>query len=57
MLWYLDIVHENWDALMEDDYERVMPMPVITKNWRISYIFQPFFVQQLGVFSKTYFDT
>ncbi len=49
--WYLDIVHENWDALIEDDYERVMPLPV-SRKFGISYIFQPFFVQQLGVFSK-----
>lgn len=49
--WYLDIVHENWDALVEEDYERVMPLPVSSKLG-VSYIFQPFFVQQLGVFSK-----
>ncbi len=49
--WYLDIVHENWDALVEGDYERVMPLPV-SRKFSISYIFQPFFVQQLGVFSK-----
>ena len=50
--WYLDIVHETWDALVEGDYERVMPLPV-SEKWGISYIFQPFFVQQLGVFSKS----
>lgn len=49
--WYLDIVHENWDALVEEDYERVMPLPVSNK-FGVSYIFQPFFIQQLGVFSK-----
>jgi len=49
--WYLDIVHENWDALVEDDYVRVMPLPV-SKKMGVSYIMQPFFVQQLGVFSK-----
>lgn len=50
--WYLDIVHEDWDALVEGDYEQVMPLPV-SKKFGISYIFQPFFVQQLGVFSKS----
>lgn len=50
--WYLDIVHETWDALVEGDYEQVMPLPV-SEKWGIKYIFQPFFVQQLGVFSKT----
>ena len=24
--WYLDIVHPNWEALIENDYERVMPL-------------------------------
>ena len=50
--WYLDVVHHNWDALVENDYERVMPLPSSIK-FGISYMFQPFFVQQLGVFSST----
>lgn len=50
--WYLDIVHPNWDALIENDYERVMPLTV-SKKYGISYMFQPFFVQQLGVFSTS----
>ena len=49
--WYLDIVHENWDALIEDDYERVMPLPG-SRKLGVSYLLQPYFVQQLGVFSK-----
>ncbi len=48
--WYLDIVHEDWEALVENDYERVMPLTINTK-YGISYFFQPFFTQQLGVFS------
>lgn len=48
--WYLDIVHPQWDALVENNYERVMPLTV-SKKFGISYMFQPFFVQQLGVFS------
>jgi len=50
--WYLDIIHPYWDALVENDYERVMPLPV-SKKWNVKYIFQPFFSQQLGIFSKT----
>lgn len=50
--WYLDIVHPQWDALIENDYERVMPL-TISKKFGISYMFQPFFVQQLGVFSTS----
>ncbi|MEJ2595163.1 MAG: GNAT family N-acetyltransferase [bacterium] len=49
--WYLDIVHDEWDALVEGDYERVMPLTG-NRKWGISYLFQPYFVQQLGVFSK-----
>jgi hypothetical protein len=47
--WYLDIVCPGWEALVEGDYKTVMPLPVKTK-WRIKYVYQPNFVQQLGVF-------
>ena len=50
--WYLDIVHPGWDALVENDYERVMPL-TYSKKFGISYMFHPFFVQQLGVFSTS----
>lgn len=49
--WYLDIVHPRWEALVEDDYVSVMPLTG-NRKCGISYPFQPFFVQQLGVFSK-----
>ncbi len=49
--WYLDIVAENWDGLIEDDYERVFPL-TMGKKFGINYLYQPFFTQQLGVFSK-----
>ena len=48
--FYLDQVSPGWDALIMGDYEAVMPLPHRSKAG-ISYIFQPFFVQQLGVFS------
>lgn len=48
--WYLDIVADEWDALIEDDYKRVMPLTG-NKKGGIKYIYQPFFTQQLGVFS------
>ncbi len=49
--WYLDIVHPGWEALVKDDYTAVMPL---TGGCRfgVHYLFQPFFAQQLGVFSK-----
>lgn len=49
--WYLDIVHPGWEALVEDDYQAVMPMTG-GKKFGINYLYQPYFVQQLGVFSK-----
>lgn len=49
--WYLDIVSPNWDALILDDYQAVMPLTGHRKYY-INYLSQPFFTQQLGVFSK-----
>lgn len=49
--WYLDIAHPGWDALVDDDYQAVMPLTGGNK-FGVNYLFQPFFVQQLGVFSK-----
>ena len=49
--WYLDIVHPDWEALVEDDYQSVMPLTE-GKKFGINYLYQPYFVQQLGVFSK-----
>lgn len=48
--WYLDRICGNWDALIGDDYLYVMPIPN-NRKFGIRYIFQPFFTQQLGVFS------
>ena len=48
--WYLNRVTDNWDALVQGDYERVMPLPAKQKYY-INYIYQPFLAQQLGVFS------
>jgi hypothetical protein len=50
--WYLDIVHKNWEALVEGDYVRVMPLTG-NRKWGIHYLYQPFFAQQLGIFSTT----
>ena len=49
--WYLDIVSPNWEALVMDNYEYIMPLP-IKRKYGIPYLVQPIFVQQLGIFSK-----
>lgn len=49
--WYLDVVAEYWDALIEDDYERVFPL-TWKRKMGIRFLYQPFFTQQLGIFSK-----
>jgi len=50
--FYLDGTADNWDALILNDYEAVMPLP-----WRkkigFYYLYQPFFSAQLGVFGNT----
>ena len=49
--WYLDVVHPQWEALVEEDYVSLMPLTG-GKKFGVHYLFQPYFVQQLGVFSK-----
>ena len=48
--WYLDVVCPMWEALVTDDYEYVMPLP-LKKNRFVSYLIHPIWVQQLGVYS------
>lgn len=48
--WYLDIVCEGWDAIVEDDYCTVLPLPH-RRKYLIDYIYPPFFAQQPGIFS------
>ena len=48
--WYLDVVHPEWEALVMDDYAAVMPLTG-GRKFGVEYLFQPFFVQQLGAFS------
>ncbi len=51
--WYLDIVSPGWCALVEGDYENVFPLTVSSKAG-IKYIIQPYFTQQLGLFSRSF---
>jgi hypothetical protein len=47
--WFLDRTAVVWDALVWNDYEFVMPLPV-KKKLGISYLYQPLYCQQLGIF-------
>jgi hypothetical protein len=49
--FYLDTMAKQWDALVLNDYETVMPLPC-RKKWGIDYLFQPFLTPVLGVFGK-----
>jgi hypothetical protein len=48
--WYLDIVAEHWDALVEDDYRSVMPLVYKYKSG-YKKVYTPFLSKQLGIFS------
>jgi len=48
--WYLDIVSPGWEALVQDDYTSVFPLTG-TSKMGLHYLRQPFFTQQLGLFS------
>jgi len=50
-IWHLDRTAIIWDALVWGDYEFVMPLPVRSK-FGFSYLYQPLFCQQLGIFPK-----
>ncbi len=49
--FYLDAMTKQWDALVLNDYETVMPL-TWKKKYGISYLYQPFLTAQLGVFGK-----
>ncbi len=51
--WYLNIVSPNWEALVNEDYTILVPLP-IKKVLGIKFIVQPPFCQQLGLFSEKY---
>lgn len=48
--WYLDTACPGWDALVTGDYQAMMPLP-LRKKFGITYLYQPFFMQQTGIYS------
>lgn len=49
--FYLDQMAKNWDALVMNDYETIMPLPW-NKKYGLHYLYQPAFTASLGVFGK-----
>lgn len=49
--FYLDAMADNWDALVLNDYEAVMPLPW-RKKYGIYYLYQPFLTAQSGLFGN-----
>lgn len=49
--FYLDCMAKNWDALVLNDYEAVMPL-TWNKKYGIYYLYQPPFTACLGVFGN-----
>lgn len=49
--YYLDGMADNWDALVLNDYEVVMPLPW-RKKFGFYYLYQPAFTAQLGLFGR-----
>ncbi|HRN92531.1 MAG TPA: GNAT family N-acetyltransferase [Ferruginibacter sp.] len=47
--FYLNAMAGRWNALVLNDYEAVMPIPC-RKKLGIQYVYQPAFIQQLGIF-------
>lgn len=49
---YLDaLIGRNWEILVDNDYEAVMPIP-LAKKWGFSFVVMPLQTQQLGIFSE-----
>lgn len=49
---YLDLLlHQNWEILIDNDYEAVMPIP-LAKKLGFNFVVMPLQTQQLGIFSE-----
>jgi hypothetical protein len=50
--FYLDAMAKNWSALIEGDYQHVMPL-TWNKKFGFRYLYQPYFTKSLGVFGRS----
>ncbi|MBW8360677.1 MAG: hypothetical protein K0M56_00660 [Kaistella sp.] len=48
----LDFLNGNWEILVFNDYEFVMPVP-LKRKFGFQFVLMPLFCQQLGVFGRT----
>lgn len=49
--WWLDQMSRQWDGLVLNDYEAVMPL-TWHKKYGFAYLYQPFLTAQLGIFGQ-----
>lgn len=49
--FYLDHMAKNWDALVLNDYEMVMPL-TWNRKYGVYYLYQPFLTAELGIFGN-----
>jgi hypothetical protein len=54
--WYLNIVSEDWDAIIDDKYETVMPV-TFQRFLGCNILLQPPFASNLGVYSTKVLDS
>jgi len=50
---YLNQIASNWDAIVLNDYDAVMPL-IWRKKMGIRYLYQPAFLQQTGIYSPNH---
>jgi hypothetical protein len=48
--WFLDILAPGWEALVDDDYDSLFPIPSYVR-FGVRYTVMPAFIQQLGAYS------
>ena len=48
--WILDIASPGWEALVDEETGAIMPL-TWRRKWGVNYLFQPYGLQQLGLFA------
>ena len=56
MSWYLDKNCDDWNAVIIDNYQSVMPLPC-RKKWGMDYVYPPFFTSRTGFFGQNLTST